>query len=398
MTCYNSRYSVLLRADTRQGQLANQLAPDLRYPADAIYCRRMLMVIFGAGASYDSAQAYRPASPGGGSANFGVSAQLPTDEGPWRPPLAKDLFQDRHHQTGFIVNRYPKLTHILPYLREPSNGRSVEEILETLQEESKDSPETKRELASVRFYLCELLNKVTTEWSERTNGVTNYAPLVRDILRFNKPGERVFLVTFNYDLLLERALYTFDFKRRNPEDQLNFSHEILKLFNLHGSVGWSRLLDLPEGVRLSPQNLIDIADTIRMTDNFVLADATNPNDASRYPKSLMPAIAIPVQTKSDEYFECPPTYRDYLVKGLPHVTKILIIGWQAKEAHFLRMLQSNLPQLRHVMVVGANQADANGILNYFSGEIRKRVPDQSAASGGFTDFVVNHRGDDFFKA
>ena len=37
----------------------------------------------------------------------------------------------------------------------------------------KDNPESKKEFASVRFYLCELLCKVTEEWSSRTNGVTN---------------------------------------------------------------------------------------------------------------------------------------------------------------------------------------------------------------------------------
>jgi hypothetical protein len=114
----------------------------------------MLMVILGAGASYDSAQAYQPVQSSGGSQNFGVSA-LPIDHGgPWRPPLAKDLFMDRHNALGDTVQKYPKLSHILPYLREPSNGRSVEQMLESLQEEGRGNPESQREFASVRFYLC----------------------------------------------------------------------------------------------------------------------------------------------------------------------------------------------------------------------------------------------------
>jgi hypothetical protein len=40
----------------------------------------MLMVIFGAGASYDSAQAYPPVYPGSGSQNFG-GAPLPAYDG-----------------------------------------------------------------------------------------------------------------------------------------------------------------------------------------------------------------------------------------------------------------------------------------------------------------------------
>src|SRR6266852_2167423 len=253
----------------------------------------MLMVVLGAGASYDSSQAYRPVYPGGGGyASFASTAPRPDDEGQWRPPLAKDLFLDRHHALGGIVTNYPKLSHILPYLREPSNGRSVEQMLESLQEEGKDNPESQREFASVRFYLCELLHKVTEEWSSRTNGVTNYAPLVKDILRFNNPGEQVCLVTFNYDLLLERALYTFDFKRRNPEEHFE-SHSILKLFKLHGSVDWSRLVDLPQDTRLRPQGLIEQADTIQLSDKFVLANATNPHEMYNFEKPIFPAIAIP---------------------------------------------------------------------------------------------------------
>jgi hypothetical protein len=392
----------------------------------------MLMVILGAGASYDSAQAYRPVYPGGGggSQNFGVSAPRPDDGGPWRPPLTNDLFLDRHHARGEIVARYPKLAHILPRLREPSNGRSVEQMLESLQEEGKNNPVRQREIASVRFYLCELLYKVTQEWGQQTNGVTNYAPLVGDILQFNKPGERVCLVTFNYDLLLERALYTFGFKSRDPEGYLD-SHPILKLFKLHGSVEWSRIADLPKGLRLQPQALIEDVNTIQLTDKFVRAIATDPGQMHDFGRPIFPAIAIPVQTKSKDDFECPPTHLNYLAEMLPHVTKILIIGWQAKEAHFLKMLRSNLPKLGHVMVVGENASDSERIRKYFLDEIKLDLPNSGGSTsflidrenasdseetrqhfvdevkldlpnpfvgqGGFTNFIVNQEGRSFFE-
>jgi hypothetical protein len=359
----------------------------------------MLMVILGAGASFDSAPAYRLVYSGGGNSNFGVSASPRDDGGPWRPPLAKDLFLDRHHALGEIVGKYPKLTHILPYLREPSNGRSVEQMLESLQEEGKGNPESQREFASVRFYLCDLLHKVTEEWSSRTNGVTNYAPLVRDILRFNNSGEQVCLVTFNYDLLLERALYTFDFKRRLPEDHLD-SHPILKLFKLHGSVDWSRIVELPEGTRLLPQHLIEQAHTIRLSDKFVLANSTSPYDMHNFGKPIFPAIAIPVQTKTEQYFECPITHRTSLAGMLKDITKILIIGWQAREAHFLEMLRSNIPRLRHVMVVGGNASDAETTLRYFVDQVGVSISTDNVfvGQGGFTNFIVNQEGQEFFNA
>jgi hypothetical protein len=360
----------------------------------------MLMVILGAGASYDSSQAYRPVYlGGGGQQNFGTPAPRPDDGGPWRPPLAKDLFLDRHHALGNIVTNYPKLAHILPYLREPSNGRSVEQILESLQEEGKDNPESQREFASVRYYLCELLDKATKGWLAKTNRVTNYAPLLRDILRFNRSSEPVCLVTFNYDLLLEDALFTFDFKSRPPEQYLD-SHPILKLFKLHGSVNWSRLVNGQHGSRVQPQHLIEQADTIQVSDTFVMANATDPNDMFRFEDPIFPAIAIPVQTKSEQYFECPRVHLTYLAQLLDNITKILIIGWQAREAHFLQMLKPKLPLLRQIMVVGANAADAEKILGYFSEQIGKRVLPQNryVGGGGFTDFIVNQEGHDFFSA
>jgi hypothetical protein len=189
-------------------------------------------------------KAFRLRSPGGGNQNFFAPSPGADDE-PWRPPLAKDLFVDRHEAFGEIVGRYPKLAHILPYLRQPAGGRSVEQVLETFQQEGRNNAETQRELASVRFYLCDLLSRVTDEWSTRTKGITNYAPLVREILRSNKANEQICLVTFNYDLLLERALQTFDFKTLEPKKHLD-AHPVLKLFKLHGSVNWSSLVDLPD--------------------------------------------------------------------------------------------------------------------------------------------------------
>lgn len=342
----------------------------------------MLMVIFGAGASYDSSQAFHPAYSTGD---------------PWRPPLAKNLFLDSSHVFGNIVRSYPKLAHILPYLRQPTAGRSVEQVLENLVEQSKDNPETLRELASVRYYLCDLLHLVTQRWMADTDGVTNYVPLIREILRFNNSGEEICLVTFNYDLLLESALYSFDFKSLGPEEHLG-SHKILKLFKLHGSVNWCRLVDLPDGTRLTPQGLIEEADSIRLTDKFIRANATEPGEIFKFGKPIFPAIAIPVQTKSENHFECPVAHRKYLADMLPRVTKILIIGWQAKEAHFLGMLRSHLPLLRHIMVIGADEANATETLTYFLGEIGQQLSSVSVARQGFTEFIVLREGEQFFKS
>lgn len=351
----------------------------------------MLMVIFGAGASYDSSPDFVPNSvlgmDGGG--------------GPWRPPLANSLFLDRDGRFGEIVVKYPRLTHILPYLRSPSAGRSVEQTLESLQNEGTNYPERLRELAAVKFYICDLLMKVTDEWTARTNGVTNYAPLVAEILRLDKSDEEVCLVTFNYDLLLERALVSFpSFNMKEPEDFLS-SHPRLKIFKLHGSVNWSRTVGT-EGALYSPSQIIEQADFLRPSDRFVAANAAREYGAGRRHGSVFPAIAIPVQTKTENHFECPSVHREHLKTMLPNITKILIIGWQAREAHFLRMLRQYRVSPRSVMAVGADANDAQATLKRFLEDIGfgRAVYGQNVhvAQGGFTNFIVSHEGERFLAS
>jgi len=210
----------------------------------------MLMVIFGAGASHASAS------------DFPLPSRFDGDTGaPWRPPLGPNLFRNRNLAFGDIVRKYPKLHHILPLLREPSGGRSVEEELEFLKGQA--GAERVRELASVRYYLRDLLFDATTHWLGKTDGVTNYVPLIGEVLRFNSGTEPVCLVTFNYDLLLDRALLSYGHKPREPEDQFS-AHAVLKLFKPHGSVDWVRFVDIPESDRLRPGALIEEADTIRL--------------------------------------------------------------------------------------------------------------------------------------
>jgi hypothetical protein len=166
----------------------------------------MLMVIFGAGASYDSAQAFRLPSPQAAQQHYGSEVPTSDHKELWRPPLATELFLDSNGAFRDIVQKYRKLLPILPHLRQPSNGRSVEQELESWQTEASADPERKRQLFSVRYYLHDLLLKVSEEWLKRTGGVTNYVTLLDQIRHLNTAGEPVCLVTFNYDLVLARII------------------------------------------------------------------------------------------------------------------------------------------------------------------------------------------------
>ena len=258
--------------------------------------------------------------------------------------------------------------------------------------------ERKRQLFAVRYYLHDLLLKVTGEWLKQTNGVTNYVSLLDQIRHVNAAGESVCLVTFNYDLLLDRALLSFGYKQQDPENQF-LAHPIFKLLKPHGSVDWARYVDVAPNTRFVIEQVIEQADSIKLTNKYLFADATDPRQMFTFERPIVPAIAVPVQTKTEDTFEWPRSQRFTLEQFLPSVTKILIIGWQAREAHFLQLLRSNLPMLRHVMVVGRDSADAEQTRSNFATEIRKALPPDNryVGQGGFTQFVVNREGQFFLE-
>jgi hypothetical protein len=240
---------------------------------------------------------------------------------------------------------------------------------------------------------------VTENWLKRTR-FTNYAQLIDQIMQFHKGDDPVCLVTFNYDSLLDNALLSFGYNPQNDLERHFDAHPTLKLFRPHGSVNWSRLVDLPPGTRRQPDQLIEQADNFNLTEKYVVAVATDPHQFFNFETPIVPAIAIPVQTKTDDTFEWPKSHRDYLEELLPHVTKILIVGWQAKEAHFSSMLRYafRTRKLTDLKVVGRDADDAWQILKYFAGEIGLLPRNSSVADGGFSQFVANGEGEPFFRA
>jgi hypothetical protein len=344
----------------------------------------MLMVIFGAGASLDSAQACRLRIVGGAIEDDGLI---------WRPPLANGLFLDSHRAFGTFVERYPRIRAILQRLREPKR-KSVEEILESLQGEVKEYAERLAQLASVRFYLRDLLYACTNRWLGHTNGVTNYQDLIDQMLRRHRAEEEtICLVTFNYDLLLERALMDFGFQLQEPRHFLAL-HPVFKVFKLHGSVNWARYVEHPNSG--GPAALIDSGESMKLRREWL---NVGENENSRSGSLLWPSIAIPVQTKSWSTFECPEEHLEHLGHLLKRVTKVLIIGWQAREAHFLQMLKDDLPKLVSLMVVCGSWEAGKKVLDHFVEQVGPKVsPGSQVSAGGFTDFVVNGEGDEFFKA
>ena len=165
----------------------------------------MLMVVFGAGASYDSVPSNRP-DPS--------SPRSPQYKIPYlsnRPPLADELFDNRKLFNG-AVKKFPKCQPIIPLLQGPDV--KVEHVLETLQMEANQSYEDgHRQLAAVRYYLHYMLWECLRDWNLEAPGrATNYKTFLDQVERRRKTNEVNCLVAFNYDTMLEDALHAFNVK------------------------------------------------------------------------------------------------------------------------------------------------------------------------------------------
>src|SRR5690242_14572422 len=112
----------------------------------------MLMVILGAGASYDSVPFLPPGS-------------APQEE--QRPPLAKDLFAPRG---DFLVamSTFSECRSVIPQLQNPMSG-SVEQELERLQSEADEYPVRLQQLAAIRYYLQYVLWTCGDNWESKAH-------------------------------------------------------------------------------------------------------------------------------------------------------------------------------------------------------------------------------------
>lgn len=361
------------------------------------------MVVFGAGASFDSSPTY---SIGAGPPGASISDQ---NNAYYRPPLAKDLFANR---PLFIeaIDRFPQCKTIVPRLRAPaviSGERSIEAVLQDIEEEARTYAKGPQELAAVRCYLQRALSECQIGWRGVTIGVTNYLTLLREIERMHRGEERVCLVTFNYDTLLEDALRALGHRIDGMEAYID-TPTLFRVFKLHGSINWAQTVANRVPVNVNPQAwlsvltyLIEHAAELRISDTFVMCDPRTMGVADGV--AAFPAIAIPIEKKNQ--FVCPQTFIDRLTEVLPNVSKILVIGWRATEAHFLELLKRNLgPGVQLYIVAG--QPPLAGMKNP-PGEVTRvnicralsnKLPQISTIDpGGFTDFVGSGRATSFLE-
>jgi hypothetical protein len=348
----------------------------------------MLTVIFGAGASYDSAPSCFP-----------TKSQKPSrvsiEEA--RPPLANELFEDRPEFQKWMT-RYPQCLPIIDDLRYRRGGATtVEQVLEEFQITAETYTPGQVQLVAIRYYLHCMLWECQEHWKQIHGGVTNYAILLDRINRQRKPMEKVCLVTFNYDTMLEDALSTLGFIF--PDVDAYVSATDYQVIKYHGSINWGREIETSgpgapltdfTGQRIPELVLERAGHHLKLSDRFRIATSYPMTFWDR--AALFPALAIPVETKKS--FECPENHLRVVEDCIKKTDRLLIVGWRAADAPFAQLLAKNLSphKFRTLVVSGNKSAGQEAVDNLARAEVKFGMVE--SADRGFTGFI---RSDDLSR-
>lgn len=351
----------------------------------------MLMVIFGAGASYDSSWRH-PVEADKRFARdiYGQSVMRPLM---YRPPLANELFSGRFDD--FAMPR-TACTAILNQLRiaseeaasyTPGSGDttppSIEQALETISQEAGGNPTVAGQLLDLRWYLNDVVGQTTNEWLKGLAGTTNYNWLLDDVRRWQERHDRqVQLVTFNYDNLLDDACRrVLGMTLQRIPDYV--SDEGYRIFKVHGSINRTHGVQASNGLRGVDPSLFTNGKV-----PFLLADiyAEGRPHTVNNGLTFVPAIAVPTRSKSA--FECPREHLEMLRAAIPEVTDLLIIGWRGMDRHFLRLWAGATERgskMKRALIVTHSQSSANEVKDRLVADARiNGTVIETSAAGGFT--------------
>jgi hypothetical protein len=305
---------------------------------------QVLVVVLGAGASYD-------ARPAGGAPDRD------------RPPLASQLVSQEFDP--YWSNRYP-VADMMHRVRETmiATNVSLESALQTYADEAPKYPVNSSHLMAFRYYLQALFRDKTTKFGvELGDGTTAYLPFVSQIERWRQDHHtRVLYVTFNYDTLLEDGLRSY--LTRPFESVGKYLHPDRAVIKVHGSDNWGQEVERLDGADFSggDSNTIIAAaeDGLRLLPSFhVLADASQvqmPGGAF-----VAPALAVPVAAKDDTSWSCPAEHLERMRSDLEQARAVLVVGWKGQEPHFLRELHERLREYTPI-TVATRPADAGDSL------------------------------------
>lgn len=341
----------------------------------------MLMVIFGAGASH-------------GSAPGQLGDQQHNER--FRPPVTAELFDPRY---GEYADKYaasrPAISRLRRTLAEAPR-RNIETEIGRLGEETAGNFEQARHMLGLRFYLNDLIESRTLEWRKRLHGFNYYVDLLQrlGIWRY-ETGEEVALVTFNYDELLDFALGDQIGGRLFLRFAEYVERDDWRLYKLHGSTSWCRVLQSKIGTLLDHPSVTDVIARGESLDFESGELRPRPWKSgltpSEEPSETLAAPGIAIPTDRKQTFSCPDEHVERFAEDAAKTTRVLVIGWRGSEPHALEILREQMPSVRQLAVADVTVENSANVINTLQSagvETNFRAP----LEGGFAGLLRTDGG------
>ena len=374
-----------------------------------------LLVILGAGASHDCVPLWQ--LPGRGSTDTATAGQiriecagLPTltlDD--CRPPLTQNL-AEATPLVNWALDRWPQARPAVAHLREALRSTSddpaqqvlsLEEALANFQADAVIVPENTRSLLAFRFFLRDLIWASTNYMmsGNLTGGITNYTYLLKALSTWAGLSDerRVVIVSFNYDLLLERAMTSlWGFEPTSLPQYLN--HRRISLLKPHGSLQW--LWPTATATPMTTDSQMGLgARAIGMSPfqedrSAVLttSQATFEEQVMERTRVAVPAMALPIVGKTE--FCWPDGQSKRLEEQQGRATRVLTIGWRGLEGHFTPLLRPIVTShAKALVVVGrpGGDSEAQEIRHRLQAQTDCDLPRWDTYSHGFTRLIEVRR-------
>ncbi len=296
----------------------------------------MKLVIFGAGASYDSIHSYYN--------------ELSNANESWKPPLANEIFSNRESFLEIIKDYEGALS-----LKSAAKVHDyIEEYFQELWDFAVDNNDnlSLSKIINTQYFFQRLFFKISNKYCNI--GDSNYDIMSNFAYKYTTEyNKEIVFVSFNYDILLEKAIEkTLHIEFRSIDDYLKYN---IKYIKPHGSCNWFKNFKDLEGKgvifdktgknnetfvkNLYKKNISYEIIERRLEDEIVIRDEFNTKDRFGLPQLLLPL-------KNKDEFVMPNSHLNYLKKYLKKVDAILIIGWKGTEEKFQNLLQECIGEMK----------------------------------------------------
>ncbi len=328
----------------------------------------------------------------GASANCVLEEEKRFKKYELRPPLGNELFDERFKG---IYGKYEGVRQLLPNLRMAKN--EVEKFLQSewdIIRHTYNQTLLSRHI-NIYYYFQELFFNISHGVLGEFYDYNLYSSFADKLQKKSSqnPLEKVGIVNFNYDIILDEYLSShFGVKFKEMDDYINFNKEAFLYFKPHGSANWGWNFSSPESrieINNAPtwlynnktslaeiyyQHLGTIGDMVHSKswafDNKYSVNKNRIEIITDYPRRYLPSLLIPYNEKDE--FVMPYHHRLRMEYFMGEMEDLFLIGWKGNEYAFNKLLRTNLRSLKRLIIVNPNQKEVIDNLTPFLGDIFKK--------------------------